>query len=233
MVFGRTLLKRSSMLFVLAVLTMTLGNAGPLDGVEVSVSSGFVIPSSPMTFANYWKMQYGGGLGAGIPLSQSITLLGWFEYYRFKLNEAGVNKGFDTQYMRDIWVFDQVSLNPSADPSSVTTVSANVRVAPPGLSGVLSPYFVAGAGVMHFSLSEIRLPTTSVLSINGSDISMTAQQTVTGGDETAAFLQFGMGVDIRLAEPFDMFVEARYTNGLSKGLGTSYVPITGGIKLRL
>ena len=230
---GKTIMKRSSVLLVILLLTISTGVAQQHDGVEVSVSSGYVIPSSPMSFANYWTMQYGGGLSAGIPLSPSIRLIGSFEHYQFKLNKDGVNNGFDTNYMRDIWIFKSVSLNPSADPSTMTTVSANLRFAPSGISGSLSPYFAGGVGVMRFSLSEISLPTTSVLTAGGSDISMTAQQSVTGGVETSAFFQFGMGFDIRLTQSFDMFVEARYASGLNKGLHTAYVPITGGIKLSL
>jgi hypothetical protein len=233
MLFRKTIMKRLCVLFVLVLLTMTMGNAQQDYGVEVSVSSGVVLPSSPMTFADYWNVQYGGGLRAGFPLSQSITLIGSLEHYQFKLNRDGINKGFDTQYMRDIWIFNSVSLNPSADPSSVTTVSADIRVAPTRLSGVLSPYFIGGVGVMRFSLSEIKLPTTSVLSVNGSDIAMTAQQTITGGAETSAFFQFGLGFDVRVTQSFDMFVEARYASGLNNGLRTTYVPVTGGIKLRL
>jgi hypothetical protein len=86
---------------------------------------------------------------------------------------------------------------------------------------------------MRFSLGEITLPTTSVLSINGSDISMTAQQSVTGGVETSAFFQFGVGFDLPLTQSFDMFVEARYASGLNKGLRTVFAPITGGLKMRL
>lgn len=226
-------MKRFSVLFVLVLLIMATGNAQQDYGVEVSVSSGVVLPSSPMTFADYWNVQYGGGLGVGIPMSQSVTLIGSFEHYQFKLKQDGVTKGFDTRYMRDIWVFDHVSLNASADPSSVTTVSANLRVAPSKLSGLLAPYFIGGVGVMRFSFGEIKLPTTSVLSINGSDISMIAQQSITGGVETTAFFQLGMGIDVQLTQSFDLFVEARYASGLNKGLHTAYVPITGGVKLRL
>ena len=226
-------MKRSSVLLVLILLTMSMGYAQQNDGIEVSVSSGYVLPSSPMTFANYWTMQYGGGLSAGMPLSPSITLIGSFELYQFKLNKDGVNNGFDTNYMRDIWIFKSVSLSPSADPSTMTTVSANLRFAPSGISGSLSPYFTGGVGVMRFSLSAISLPTTSVLTAGGSDIAMTAQQTITGGDQTSAFFQLGMGLDIRLAGSFDMFVEARYASGLNSGLRTTYVPITGGLKMRL
>ena len=114
-------MKRIIFLFLL-LLAVTIGNAQQSSGIEVSVSSGYVLPSSPMTFADYWNVQYGGGLRAGFPLSQSTTLVGSVEYYQFKLNQDGVTKGFDTQYMRDIWLFQNVSLNPSADPTSVTTV---------------------------------------------------------------------------------------------------------------
>ena len=226
-------MKRLNILLLLLLLTFAIGNAQQNPGIEVSVSSGVVLPSSPMSFADYWNVQYGGGLRAGFPLTQSITLVGSFEYYQFKLNKDGVNKGFDTEYLREIWIFDHVALNPSADPSTVTTVSANVRMAPSRLSGLLSPYFIGGVGVMRFSLSEIKLPTTSVLSISGSDVSMTAQQTITGGVETSAFFQFGMGFDVRITQSFDAFVEARYVSGLNSGLRTIYVPITGGIKLHL
>jgi hypothetical protein len=233
MLFRKTIMKRSSVLLVLVLLAISTGFAQQTDGVEVSASSGYVIPSSPMTFANYWTMQYGGGLSAGIPLSQTMRLIGSFEHYQFKLNKDGVNNGFDTNYMRDIWIFKSVSLNASADPSTMTTVSANLRFDPSGISGSLSPYFVGGVGVMRFSLSEISLPTTSVLTAGGSDISITAQQSVTGGVETSAFFQFGMGFDIRLTQSFDIFVEARYASGLNKGLHTAYVPITSGIRLQL
>jgi opacity protein-like surface antigen len=186
-----------------------------------------------MTFANYWTMQYGGGLSAGILLSPSIRLIGSFEHYQFKLNKDGINDGFDTNYMRDIWIFNRVSMNPSADPSTITSVSANLRFSPSGLSGPLAPYFLGGLGIMRFSLSEINMPTTSVLTVSGSEIAMTAQQSVTGGDQTALFFQYGLGFDIQLTGSIDMFVEARYANGLNKGLRTSYIPITGGIKMRL
>ena len=226
-------MKRSCIVFILAVLAMTPGNARPTDGVEVSLSSGYVIPSSPMAFANYWKMQYGGTVAAGISLSESITLIGAFEYYRFKLDEDGLNEAFNTGYMRDIWIFQDVSMAPSADPSTITTVSANVRVSPLGLSGVLSPYVTGGAGVMFFSQSEITLPTTSILVINGAPVAMTAQQTVIGGAQTAVMFQLGVGCDVRIAESFEMFIEARYTSGLTEGLGTMYVPLTAGVRLHL
>jgi hypothetical protein len=227
------LMKQFGILFALVCCMMAISSAQQSAGMELYLSSGYVIPSSPMTFANYWNMQAGGGVGAGIHLSETITLVGLAEHYRFKLSSQGVTDGFNTGYMRDIWIFKDVSLRPSADASSVTTISANLRIAPLRPSRLLSPYFVAGVGLMISSLSEIALPTTSVLSVNGSDISMTAQQRITGGNDTAPFFQFGLGMDFRFADSFGAFLEARYANGLNKGLGTSILPMTLGIKLGL
>jgi opacity protein-like surface antigen len=224
---------KRAIFLVFLILFVKTASAQQNSGVEVSVSSGVVLPSSPMAFANYWSAQYGGGLRVGYPLLPSITLIGAAEHYQFKLDPTGVNKVFDTQYMRDIWLFKSVGLHASADPSSVTTASVNLRLAPSPLKGGLSPYFIGGVGVMRFSLSEIKLPTTSILSVNGSDISMTAQQTITGGAKTSAFFQFGVGFDVRLMQQVDLVVEARYASGLTNSLHTAYIPITGGIKINL
>ncbi len=226
-------MKRFSILFVLVLLTLTQGSAQQHTGIEVSLSSGYVLPASPMTFSNYWKMQYGGALGVGMPLSETVTLFGSVEYYKFALKPEGVSSGFNTEYMRDIWVFTDVSMNPTADPSSVISASANIRVAPAGVSGWLSPYVTAGVGVMSLSLAELSLPTTSVIAAGGSTISMTALQNITGGKETSALVQFGVGIEAHLSAMVDAFVEARYTHGMSKGLGSSYIPLTAGLKFHL
>jgi hypothetical protein len=229
----KAIMKRSAMVFVLGLLVMTLGNAQQSDGLEISLSSGIAMPSSPMSFADYWKMQYGGSVGVGVPLSPSITLVGAVEYFRFNLNSDGVRDRINTEYMRDIWLFNDVYLNPSAEPSSVTAVSANIRVAPVGISGWLAPHCIAGAGVMRFSLSEMSIPTTSLLSADGRNISMTAQRTIRGGEETEPFFQIGFGFDVRLSDAMNVFVEARYVHGISKGLGTAYIPVNAGVRYRL
>ncbi len=226
-------MKRLSILFALVLLTLTPVSAQQQSGIEVSLSSGYVLPSSPMTFSNYWKMQYGVGVGVGIPMSETVTLVGSVEYYKFALKPAGISSSFDTQYMRDIWAFTDVSLAPTADPSSVASASATIRFSPSHRSGPLSPYVLAGVGVMSLSLGEISLPTTSVMTANGSNISMTALQTITGGSTTSALAQFGVGLDVHMTSLVNLFVEARYVHGFSNGLGTSYIPLTAGINVRL
>jgi opacity protein-like surface antigen len=232
-VLQEKIMKKLRISFSFILLVIAIGSAQESSDIEISLSGGFAFPSSPMSFSDYWKMQYGGGIGAGIALSQSITISGNIEYFQFTLDNDGLTEGFDTKYMRDIWVFNNVSLKPSADPSSVMTLSTNMRIVPSELSGSLSPYFITGTGVMIFSLSEISLPTKSIISVDGSDITMVAKQRIIGGDETVPFVQFGMGLDYRLTESLNIFVEGRYSRGLNKGIGTTYVPLVVGVKFRM
>lgn len=226
-------MKRIILCFAFVLLAITIANAQQGADIEISVNSGFVIPSSPMTLANFWQMQYGGGFGMGIAFSEAITFLGSVEYYRFTLNEDGISKNFNTGYMKEIWIFNDVSLHPSAGTSSVMTGSANFRISPTGLTGFVSPYLVVGAGVMTISISEILLPTTSILSLDSTSVTMTAQRRILGGKETALFLQCGIGLDVHLTAGVTMFAEARFVGGLSRELGASYVPLTGGVKMKL
>lgn len=231
--FGKTLMRRMRILILLTAMMMGVAIAQEGGGLEVSLTAGTVLPSSPMTFANYWTAQYGGGLRAGFPLSESVSLIGSLEYYSFTMNETGVKDGFNTDYVRDIWIFDRVTMSPSADQSSVLALSANLRVAPSPRSGLLSPYFIAGLGVMRVSMSEISMPVTSVLTINTNTIDMTAQNRIVGGDQTAVLLQSGLGVNFKISDSFNAFVEARYAIGFTEGHSTSYIPLSVGMKVRL
>ena len=226
-------MKRVVVVFMLSLAAMAAGRAQQNSTVELSLSSGYVLPTSPMTFANYWTMQAGGGFTAGIAVSPSVMVLGSVEYYRYKLNTDGISKKFDTQYMRSIWIFSDVSLQPSAPISSIMTVAASVRVESPLATKIFSPYALVGAGALFSSFGEIALPTTSVLSLDGTNVAIQAQQRIVGGTETTPFIQTGLGIDARLTELLKIFIEARFAFGLSKNIGTAYVPVTAGVRLQL
>ena len=233
MFFGKTIMRHTLVLLLFTALMIGVATAKEMGGMEVSVTTGYVLPSSPMAFANYWSAQYGGSLRAGFPLSESVSLIGSLEYYRFTLNETGVKEGFNTDYVKEIWIFDRVTMNPSADPSSVVALSASFRVAPSPRAGLISPYFIAGLGVMQVSMSNISMPVTSVLTINTNTVDMTARNRIVGGKQTALMLQSGLGVDFNISTLLNAFVEARYAIGLTEGHSTSYIPLGVGVKLRL
>jgi hypothetical protein len=226
-------MKRSVVVFLLSLSMVAAVRAQQTSSVEISLSSGYVLPASPMTFANYWKMEAGGGLTAGIAVSPSVMVLASVEYYRYKINTDGINKKFDTQYMRTIWIFRDVSLQPSAPVSSIMTAALCARMESPLATKIFSPYLLAGAGAMFSSFGEISLPTTSVLSLDGTTVAIQAQQRIVGGTETTAFIQTGLGVDARLNDLLKVFIEARFAFGMSKSIGTAYVPLTAGVRLQL
>lgn len=226
-------MKRSVTSILLLLVTLFTAQAQRDLGIEISANSGLALPVSPMTFSHYWNMQYGGGLRIGIPISESMTVLGAAEYYKFTLNKNGLNEDYNIQYLKDIWIFKNVTMDALADPSSVTTFSANLRIAPVKESQILMPYFIAGVGAMHVSLSEIDLMTTSVISLDSSDVNMVADQYVVGGSGTSFFFQLGLGIDAKLTQILDVFIEGRYAAGLNRVWGTAYIPLTAGVKLQL
>jgi hypothetical protein len=226
------LMNRFCVVIVLVLVLMTGGKAQESSDIEFSVSSGYVLPSSPMAFANYWKMQYSLGAGVGWALSPSIKLIGSVEYCQFKLSEDGVSEAFNTEYVRDIWIFEDVSMDPSADPSSMLNIAASVRVTPSGIPGIVSPYLIAGGGLMTFTLSEVSMPATSVVKLSSSTVSMTSEQKIVGGTETAGFIQGGLGFEFGLSAMFKPYVEARYVVGFTKGVSTSTIPLTVGVWMR-
>jgi opacity protein-like surface antigen len=218
---------------MLALVLLMVARAQENSPITVFATSGVVLPSSPMAFANYWKMQAGGGLGVGYALDPSMTLVGGLEYYRFTMDAAGVREAFDAAYMRDIWLFTDVSLNPAASGSSVLTVSANLRVTPSGSPRFVTPYGMAGIGVMRFEMAEIVVPMTNVVTIEGVDIPFTAEQKIVGGTTTSVYVQVGVGAEIDASDLLKPFIEARYVVGMNPGMKTIYIPLTAGVKLCL
>jgi hypothetical protein len=226
-------MKRLEIILILSLAVTAAGRAQQNAGLEFSAGTGYAFSVSPMAFADYWKVQAGGEVSAGIALSPSFVLAGAVEYYRFTMDNAGIQKSFDTKYMKDIWIVDAVSMNPAAEPSSILTLSANIRMMPPELTGLLRPYFIAGTGVMFSTLSDVKIPTTSVLSLDGSTVSMTAQRRIIGGKETTAFIQGGIGLDAGVSDMLGFFAEARFAFALSKNAGMAFVPLNVGVRYRI
>jgi hypothetical protein len=85
---------------------------------------------------------------------------------------------------------------------------------------------------MQFTLSQVAMPATSVVKVGNSTISMTSEQTILGGTETAGFLQGGIGFEFELSSMFKPYIEGRYVFGFTKGVSTSAIPLTAGVWMR-
>jgi hypothetical protein len=222
-------MKNVRLLSVILLIAVSLSPAQKTGGIIVSLHGGSAIPSTPMSFSQYWKMSYGGGGGVEIPLSSSVTIGGMVDYYQFVMDEDGVRNSFATSYMRDIWAFNDVSLKPAASNSSVMSIALNVRIEAPDLNGPFRPYCVVGGGMLNYTFAEIALPVKSTIVMNGSPVTMTSEQEIAGGEKTDPFLQLGLGVNVRLSPSLGIFTEARYSKELVKGIGMTFIPLTVGV----
>lgn len=222
-------MKNIRLLSVILLVAVSLSPAQKSADIIVSLHGGSAIPSTPMSFSQYWKMNYGGGGGVEIPLSSSVTIGGTVDYYQFIMDEEGVKNSFATDYMRNIWAFNDVSLKPAASNSSVMSIALNVRIESPDLNGSFRPYCVVGGGVLKYTFAEIALPVKSTIVMNGSPVTMTSEQKIAGGEKTDPFLQLGLGVNVHLSSSFGIFAEARYSKELVKGIGMTFIPLTVGV----
>jgi opacity protein-like surface antigen len=211
------------------VAVLTVGTAQKGGDFILTLQGGSAIPSTPMAFSQNWNMSYGGGGGVEYPVSPSVTVGVNADYYQFNMDAEAIKNSFRTAYMRDIWAFNTVSMMPGASNSYVMSVALNLRIESPDLQGAFRPYVVAGGGVLKYSFAEITLPIKSTIVMNGSAVSMTSQQKITGGEQTDPFLQFGIGVNFYLAPSLGVFAEARYAKEIVKGIGMTFVPLAVGM----
>lgn len=218
---------------IILLIAVSISPAQKSADFIVSLHGGSAIPSTPMSFSQYWNMSYGGGGGVEMPLSSSITIGVNVDYYQFIMDEEGIGNSFDTKYMRDIWAFNAVSLKPAASNSSTLSIAVNVRIESPDLNGAFRPYFIAGGGILQYSFAEITLPVKSTIAMNGESVTITSKQKIVGGDTTDPFLQLGMGVNYYLTSSLGIFAEARYAKELVKGIGMTFVPLTVGVSYGL
>ncbi len=222
-------MKNIRLLSIILLITVSLTRAQTNVDVIISLHGGSAIPSTPMSFSHYWKMNYGGGGGVEIPLSSSVTIGGNVDYYQFVMDEEGIKNSFATSYMRDIWAFNDVSLKPSASNSSVMSIALNVRIESPDLNGSIRPYCVVGGGVLKYTFAEIALPIRSTIVMNGSPVTMVSRQTIAGGEKTDPFLQLGLGVNLRITSSLGVYTEVRYSKELVKGIGMTFIPLNAGV----
>ena len=214
---------------VIIFAAVSISFAQKSKDIVVSFQGGSAIPSTPMSFSQYWKMSYGGGGGVEIPVSASVTIGANVDYYQFTMDDEGIRNSFATSYMRDIWAFNDVSIKPTASNSSVMSIALNMRIESPDLKGALRPYLIVGGGMLSYSFAEISLPVKSTIVINGESISMTSQQKIVGGDKTDPFFQLGLGINYYLTSSLGIFAEARYSKKIVKGAGMTFVPLTAGV----
>ena len=158
----------------------------------------------------------GGGnfsVGAGYNFSPTLGVVGEFGYDLLGVNSATLTSLGVPNGTAHVWSL---------------TVNPIVRVP---LGHRLGAYFIGGGGLYQRRL-EFTSPTTdTVFNPVFGVVSVPADQVVGSSTSTAGGLNGGGGFTFSLGESgAKLYVESRYNHAFTRGPGTSYVPVTIGIR---
>lgn len=189
--------------------------------VEFYFNSGVSIPRSHENFAEFYNKSINMGLGLGYELSP-LYLMGFeIGYNKFILDGDDFINSFE----------NLKGTATEGDQTTYTfTVSNKIRLKKP--EERLRPYIKVNFGLMHQKFDEISLKifrpdTTFTPVIFVPDTSYVLENTF----DTSIILHFGVGIDIRIAEGFYLFAEAKITYAFTKDRH-QYIPLKAGILFR-
>lgn len=178
---------------------------------DLFFTAGLSFPSKPQAFSDYWKMGFGVGGGIGFPLSPSISLTGSIDYNSFAFNEEG--------FLKSIGLSGS-GVSVTGASATIFTITGNVKALLNATPASVAPYVTAGLGFFSLSTSDV----TAAYQGNTA--------TAKGDSESAFSLLFGAGIEIP-AGTSTLFIEGKYGLGFTKGESTAFIPVRGGIKMKI
>lgn len=194
--------------------------------VVISAGGGVAFPISPKQFRDVWKtgtLSVGGGVGYSI--TPTFSVAGFLDYSTFPFDESGLLKssGLDEAIalLRSVGI--PVTVDVRGGDVTILALTANAKVSIAGAS--VSPYIDVGIGYMNLSVDEA--------TVRVAWLGRTETGTAKVASEGSFFLTGGPGVDIHASEMLDIFVQGTLGFGLTKGQSTLYIPVKGGISVKL
>jgi hypothetical protein len=216
------------LLSVLGLVLLVSSSSAQNDERRIAISAGggVALPISPKQFRDAWKM---GSLSVGGSVGYSVTpafaVSGSVDYSTFQFDEDGFLKASgvadDIAFLRSMGI--PVTMEIKGGDVTILAASVNGKASIAG--SAVSPYFVAGAGLMNLSVEEVSVSVTAM--------GRTDRGTASVASETAFFVTGGPGLDIHAGEMVDIFVQGTLGFGLTKGQSTLYVPVKGGVTVKL
>lgn len=168
---------------------------------------------SPQEFSDFWgpKFNFGAGIGYPVGVDQKLTLVGYFDYNSFGIDEAQVIAASGA---------GGLGLTVSGGSIKVLTITANLKASPAPASRVV-PYVIAGGGFLRLSAGDF------TVSGGGQTISQSFDES-----ESKMGVGFGGGLDIPVTGRATVFIEVRYTIGFTEGDKIQYLPLKAGLSFR-
>jgi len=197
---------------VALVMAVCASTVRAREGLQIQLGAGLTVPTVPEMFADAWKHGYNIAGGVGYGLNPVVSLTANVLYSQFDFDEEEAQNVVSRYFVSMI----------GKGQTRILTLSGNVLIS--FLSErILSPYLIGGAGV-----SRISTDPTTFLDEWFQPIGRV------GGDPVTSFsFLLGVGLDIRVAERIDMFVEGQYVISTTEKEFTHYIPVTLGVRLRV
>jgi opacity protein-like surface antigen len=198
--------------FVLALFLLNFSFAQDARKIQIILSGGISIPSSPTEFTDYWNLGFNGGGGIGYIFSPNFSANAYFDFNTMSLNED--------KFLNDLGAPPGVSIEGGS--INVITVMANVKGNLITKPKSVSPYFKAGIGLFSLSATDV------TVSYQGQ-----SQTVSVDASEEALGIIFGGGIDFPVSPTVLVFVEGNYCVGFTEDESTSFIPIKGGVIILL
>jgi len=205
-------MKKYLLLLIIPTLLINLSFAQDAKKIQLFLSGGISIPSSPTEFTDYWNLGFNGGAGIGYVFSPNFSANAYFDFNTMALNEDN--------FLGDLGAPSGVSIDGGS--INIITVMANVKGNLIAKPKSISPYFKVGIGLFSLSATDVTVSYMGVSMTESLDAS-----------EEALGLIFGGGIDFPVSPNILIFIEGNYCVGFTEDESTSFIPIKGGLIILL
>ena len=201
------------------VLLLTISCGLPLyagDGrFTAHIGGGFTSP----TFDASDRLDTGWNIlaGAGVRVTRNFALLGEFNYNDFEVARSVLRAAGTPDGDARVWSF---------------TANPRYTINP---GGRVNFYVTGGGGVYHRTVDFTRPTVAAVTAFDPFfgffPAAVPAEEVVRSFDTTKGGLNIGGGFDIHLTrQSLKFFAESRYHHMYTSGFGTSFIPVTFGLR---
>lgn len=197
----RTLIKATVVLFLLS-------GGGVSAKAILYVGGGASVPVAPDLFKDLWGVGYNVGGGIGFTLRKGLVLHPSVEYASHPLDEDAFLANIGASNIPGV----------SVRGVSVNTLHVHANLRAKLTDRRMSPYVLAGAGLIHLSASDI------TATVGGQAVTQAFTET-----ETKLGFGLGAGLDVPLSERTGLFVEMKWLIGLTEVNRTQTLLLRAGL----
>ncbi len=233
-------------LILVGVLLLAFAVTGSAEGVKpvFYAGGGISLPVGPSEFddlaaigikigiKDMYKSGVNFGGGVGFQVSPMFELVGRVDYNSFSFDEEGFSDALVKEFERLLPVTG-LSLDANVEGGTLKLLEfmGDVKFLIPvgGEATAFQPFLLGGIGITNAEISESEW--TMSVSFMGLDTTFT--ELIPSESETKFAFNFGAGFDWMVSPTVGIFVEGRYAQVALSGDPIGYLPIRGGLIVKL